>query len=242
MGGSDTPLVGIVADLQEHARAPDLPWYRCAEGFYDAVLAAGGWPCLLPVCRSRRERLRLLDRIDALILTGGADLDPRRYGGPTEYPEQTRLDPRREAHDLELIALAWERPELPLLAVCLGMQELNVVRGGDLHPHLPDVVPGAAEGHGCWWRVNPDHEIRLDPASRLARLLGVTHLTTDSNHHQAVHRPGRGLRAVGWTEDGVIEALEAPERGNLVAVQWHPERIHRHEPMPRLFRFLAGAA
>jgi len=204
---------------------------------FDAVLAAGGLPWLLPITTTDDERSALLDRCQGLILSGGADMSPARYGGPAEFPGQTVLYPDREEHDLALIRLAWDRPNLPILAICLGLQEINVVRGGTLIAHLPDAVPGS-ELHQGWGGINPDHIVRVAPDSQLAAILGQNEVAANSSHHQGAGRIAPGLKAAAWTADGVIEALEAVERPDTIAVQWHPERIWTTEPHHRLFRFL----
>jgi len=181
-----------------------------------AVEAAGGVPVFLP-WQSPRSLSRLLGRLDRLVLVGGDDLEPSLYG-QRPRPELTLIDPERQAFDLELTRRALKRG-LPTLAICAGCQTLNVVRGGDLIQHIPAQVEGALpHGGGAWHRVD------VQSGSRLGKILGRSRLSTNSYHHQAVGRPGRGLRIVARSADGVVEGIEDPDHPYLLGVQWHPER------------------
>jgi putative glutamine amidotransferase len=167
-----------------------------------ALHAAGSVPILL----RPGEGTSALDRIHGLVLPGGGDIDPRRYG---EEPatELRDLDPEREELELELAREAVAKGT-PILGVCLGLQVLTVALGGTLMQHI--------DGHD-----GPDHEVRLDPASVLARVLGAATIVTNSSHHQAPKDLPPLLQPVGRTRDGVIEAVEGP--GFTIGVGWHPE-------------------
>jgi putative glutamine amidotransferase len=211
-------------------------WQRPADllgaGYADAVADAGGAPVLLPPLPE--VVLDALPALDGLVLAGGADIDPRRYGAvrdpATGPPRQDR-----DETELELARACLER-DIPLLAICRGMQVLNVALGGSLLQHLPDVAGTAAHraGDGCF------HERTIDvaPGSRLAALVG-DRLDVHCYHHQAVDRLADGLRAVAWSEDGVVEAVEPVQpAGFLLAVQAHPEESADR----RLFAALTEAA
>ena len=188
-----------------------------------SVAAAGG----LPVGLSRDVApSRVLARLDALVLSGGADIDPRAYG-QAPSPDLGPVEPERDAWELELLAGAIER-HLPVLAICRGMQLLNVARGGTLVQH---VAPDVGVGHPRFDRPRdePAHSVALLHGSLAARVLGPG-VTVNSLHHQIVDRVGRGLAVTGRAPDGVIEALELPEHP-VLAVQWHPEMLAPPSPV-----------
>ncbi len=163
----------------------------------------------------------LLDRLDALILAGGADLDPATYGAPP-HPEVSGTWPERDRFELAVTHRALERAK-PVLGICRGMQLLNVARGGTLVPHLPDVIGHSHHRHtpGSF----SDHEVRLEPGSLAARAAGAEQIAVQSHHHQGVDRLGEGLVATGWsTDDDVIEAFELPGHPFSLGVLWHPEQ------------------
>jgi gamma-glutamyl-gamma-aminobutyrate hydrolase PuuD len=216
-------------------------WDRTAallpHSYVAAVADAGGVPVLLPPPGDRdgdpRVAARVLDGLDALVLTGGADVDPARYGAARDPASQ---DPRpdRDAWDTALATAALDR-DLPLLAICRGAQMLNVVLGGTLDQHLPDLV--GHDGHLPEPAVCGTTRVRLAPGSAVAAILGAE-VKVPCYHHQAIRRLGRGVEAVGWADDGTIEAAVVTGRRFAVAVQWHPE----DGDDPRLFRALVAAA
>ena len=208
-----------------------------------SVLAAGGVPVILSPLLGPSYAMRALDGIEGLLLTGGEDLDPAWYG----TAPSPRLDPPSRERDLfELAAFAAARQrELPILGICRGIQLVNVALGGTLFQDLPTERPGAVDHYPTAGRDARTHAVRLEPGSRAAAALGVTSLTVNSFHHQAPDRLGSGLVASGWSEDGLVEALESgTEAPWLLAVQWHPEEMHADSAAPErgLFRALVEAA
>jgi putative glutamine amidotransferase len=196
--------------------------------------AAGAVPLLLPPARVEQDAARAaIAGIDGLVLTGGADVDPGRYGAdPDPRTGAPRTD--RDGWELLLLHAARER-EVPVLAICRGMQVLNVGLGGSLVQHLPDVV--GHDGHCPVPGQHGRHHVRLDPDSRVGGLLGRS-ATVATYHHQAVAELGRGVKATGWADDGVIEAVELDD-GWVVGVQWHPEV---HDGAPLFAGFVAACA
>ena len=181
-----------------------------------AVERAGGRPLLVPPSADAVEET--LDAVDGLIFSGGSDLDPETYG--QEAHEKTRGVVReRDEAELALLSAALER-DMPVLAICRGSQVLNVALGGDLVQHLPDVV--GDEKHRHTPGVFADHEIEVDPETRLGSLLG-DHAPVKSHHHQGFGRLGDGLVEAARAEDGTLEAVEDPSRCFALGVLWHPE-------------------
>ncbi|MGA8369309.1 MAG: gamma-glutamyl-gamma-aminobutyrate hydrolase family protein [Acidimicrobiales bacterium] len=198
--------------------------------YADRIADVGGIPFLLT---ARSSSSRLLGRADGLVLTGGGDLEPGRYGAE-QSPESKGIDPERDQAEVGLVSEAVAL-RLPVLAICRGMELLNVARGGTLVQHLPDVT---TEPHLVVERRQElVHAVRIAPDSELRRILGVDELGVNSLHHQAVASVGDRLRPVAWAEDGTIEALEdRPHR--IVAVQWHPEQLPDQVHQMRLFSWL----
>jgi len=192
-----------------------------SEDYVGALQRAGLWPVIVPGPSPGRPE-DLLAPFSGLLLAGGGDIDPKRYGAQA-HPSVYGIDPPRD--DLELaLAPAALASGLPILAICRGMQILNVVCGGTLVQHLPDVMGPVVHGdpiRGMW----VPHDVEIAEGSRLAAALGVGRLQgCASRHHQGIERLGEGLQPVAWSEDGLVEAIE-PEgvSGWVVAVQWHPE-------------------
>jgi putative glutamine amidotransferase len=224
----DRPVIGIPSPL-ELARwgAWEDPAYLLPRSYADAVQRAGGAALILPadpVWVTHPDEI--LDALDALLLAGGADLDPATYGAEP-HGESHPGARERDEMEIALARRAIER-DLPLLGVCRGMQVINVALGGTLHQHLPDLV-----GH-LEHRRNPgsfeqsDHDVRLDPGSLAARSAGEEVHVTKSHHHQGVDELGEGLVVTGRaTLDDLPEAIELPDRRFALGVQWHPEADER---------------
>jgi putative glutamine amidotransferase len=189
------------------------------------VRRADGIPLLLPEgFEDGDASAAILDAIDGLILSGGADLDPASYGADP-HPATDPPRPERDRFELALARGAVER-DLPLLGICRGMQTLNVALGGTLVQHLPDLV--GSDRHRAQLGAFGEHEVRLEPGSLAARASGAERRTVKSHHHQGVAELGEGLVASGFSEpDRVIEAIELPERRFALGVLWHCEEDER---------------
>lgn len=183
--------------------------------YVDIVLDAGGVPVLLPPVVGSAHAV---ERVDAVLLSGGRDVDPGCYGADP-HPAGGPWHPDRDAAELAVLGRALERG-LPVLGVCRGAQLLNVAFGGTLHQHLPDVV--GHDGHNPRLGEFTDVDVRLDPTGRVGAAVGP-HVRVQCHHHQAVDALGPGLVATGWAADGTVEAVEDRERPFVVGVQWHPE-------------------
>lgn len=216
------PRVGLTTYRE---RATFGVWAETADllptTYSDAVLAAGGAPMLLPPVGGDdidAVALSVLDGLHGLVISGGADVDPARYGA-TREPECGPARPDRDRWEIALVAASLQR-DLPLFGVCRGMQVLAVALGGTLTQHLPDVV--GDETHRPVIGVHGRHHVQLAPGSRLAAILG-RRIEVATYHHQSVDKlPSRAV-AAGWADDGTVEAFEVTDACWAIGVQWHPE-------------------
>ncbi|WP_028060042.1 gamma-glutamyl-gamma-aminobutyrate hydrolase family protein [Candidatus Solirubrobacter pratensis] len=233
------PRIGVCAALE---RARWTVWDREAlllsRAYIDAVQGAGAVALMIPPDGwVEQHPADVLDGLDALMLAGGADIDPGSYGERRHHCT-TNTRPERDRAEIALALEALER-DIPVLGICRGMQLLNVARGGTLVQHLPDDV-----GHGDHRRAlgsfdDADHDVRLEPGSLAAHACGELLHQTKSHHHQAVDALGEGVVASGWsTLDGLVEAIELPEARWALGVQWHPEV----DPRSRVVKTFAGEA
>lgn len=207
-----------------------------AHTYRDGVTKAGGIPILLaPVADEAVPAI--LDRVDGLLLTGGGDVDPALYGSQP-VKEMYGIDAKRDRFELALARDA-QRRKMPVLAICRGIQILNVALGGTLIEDIPTEL-GSKNHAVVGDQVYVGHQgIRIDDSCGLAALLGTTELGVNSIHHQALRRVADGLHPVAWADDGVIEAIEADDPDwPLIGVQWHPEYLGAvgDDPSHRLFQ------
>jgi putative glutamine amidotransferase len=207
----DRPLIGLTVGA---SRAKDgLEYARLRTTYIQAVEAAGGLPVLVPPLK---HATALFEKLDGLLLPGGADVDPVFYGESMNGA----LTPNPELDRLELAAARWAvEHDLPMLGICRGQQVINVALGGSLVQHIEGHAP---EGARDWLH----HGFHVEPSSQLASVLGGTRFEVNSHHHQAVKELGSGLVAVAWADDGTIEGVErASGDAWLLAVQFHPEDL-----------------
>jgi putative glutamine amidotransferase len=211
------PLIGIGANLVRARWGPwDRPATLMAQTYLDMLTDAGCVPVLLPPQAGIEETA---SRLDGLLLPGGGDLDPALYGAP-QHPQTGRLNPRRDAAEVALAGAALGTG-LPVLGICRGLQILNVFLGGTLHQHVPDLVGNP--GHEPEPGVFGSQQVRLEPGSQVAKIMGGATAVVPCHHHQAIDRLGTGLTVTARSGDGVIEAVELTSHPFAVAVQWHAE-------------------
>jgi putative glutamine amidotransferase len=211
------PVIGITSYAQDARWGVwDLPAALVPLAYVDAIEHAGGRAVVIPPVEDDIEQT--LDLLDGIVFSGGADVDPARYGADA-HAETDDPQTRRDTGELALLRAALER-DMPTLAICRGFQLLNVVRGGDLVQHLPDEV-----GHGEHRQVPGEfavHPVELKEGTRLAAIIGGGSDVT-SHHHQGLGRLGERLIETAWAADGTLEAVEDPSLRFAVGVQWHPE-------------------
>jgi putative glutamine amidotransferase len=231
------PIIGITTG---RGKVDGNPTIRLGEAYVQAVLRAGGIPLLLPVGNLPIDEI--LPHLDGLLLSGGGDIDPVLFGGEP-HPKVYGIDRERDALELALVREA-VRTKLPFLAICRGIQAVNVALGGTLYTDIYDQLPGAlahpwVEGAP---RDHLAHTIQVMPGSRLAELLGGPQVWVNSLHHQGIRSVAAGLNPVAVAQDGLVEAVEVEGHPFGLSVQWHPEALPDLPAMQALFRGLVTAS
>jgi putative glutamine amidotransferase len=231
------PYVGVNADLVPAGKTTAAE-VRLRTGYLDAIAAAGGLPVVVPPFARDVDPDAYLDRLDGFVLSGGyGDLDPRKHGLPT-HPAVHPLPERRDESDRQLVRRLLQR-QMPVLAIGLGVQQLNVALGGTLFLHLPEDLPRALphrdpaerRGAGSFAEAARSgsegvhrHTCLIEPNTRLEEIYGPGEIRVNSSHHQAVRVVAKGMRIAARSPDGVIEAIETTDADWFcIGVQWHPE-------------------
>ena len=234
------PLIGITTSVTVD-KVPERAYVNST--YIRAVQAAGGIPLLLTPHFTPEVQAALWQRLDGLILTGGGDIEPARFGEPG-HPSVDDVSPARDELELGLTRRA-VTDDVPLFAICRGVQVLNVALGGSLVQDLPSEWPNALVHSQKAPRHEPTHPVKvMGEGTRLGRVLGSLEVEVNSMHHQAIKRLGEGLREVAWAPDGVIEGVEmAGDDRFVLGVQWHPEELVGHDQAARnLFAAIVEAA
>ena len=228
---SKIPVIGITTYGRNEAGQ-----FYLSSGYVDAVRKAGGVPILLPPGEHRVEQI--LELVDGIIFAGGGDIEPSRYGG-SPHPAISRVDPERDAFELELAKRVFSK-DIPVLGICRGCEVLNVASGGDLVQHIPEEF-GNAIPHKKG-DAGGDHLVELSPESHLAQIIAKNQITVVSRHHQGLRAVPDNWQIVGRAADGVIEAMEYKNHPWLIAVLWHPEASLNDPNHLRIFQALVEAA
>lgn len=238
------PVIAISSRI-----AQDLDWapplIGTRQAYVEAILAAGGAPMIVPIIDDLEALRRLYDVVDGVLLPGGEDIDPRHFA-EAPHPQLGSVSPERDEVELQLARWAVAEGK-PILAICRGIQVLNVALGGTLYQHLPaqldSTIGHDRGGHSEDW-ITLVHPLIITPDSRLARLIGTCELQVNSLHHQAIKDLAPGLRVVGTAPDGVIEAVESTNGAFLLGLQCHPEMLWKdHDTRWRqVFRGFVEAA
>jgi putative glutamine amidotransferase len=226
-----TPVIGVTpSPLVHNSGAGALERDTLTRSYARAVTAAGGVPIILPLAEEVSPRL--FDIVDGLLFSGGADIDPARYGDSGVHPKTYDIHPLRDAFEIGLMREAIER-DLPALCICRGIQLLNVARGGTLIQDVADQVspdiPHRQQEVGLP-ASEPSHDVSVVTDSLLESVYSSSSIAANSFHHQAVRELGVDLRVCGRTADGLIEAIELPDRAFILGVQWHPELMFSAHP------------
>lgn len=233
-----SPVIGLTLDAELPGGYSKFPWYALRQNYCDAVAGAGGLPVALPHVPHAAESY--LERIDALIITGGAfDVDPALYGDRGQH-ETVSLKPSRTEAELMLMRGALRR-NMPVLGICGGEQLLAVAFGGTLIQHIPDSIEMPIEHEQPNPRNEPGHPVEIMPGTRLAGIVGNTSMRVNSAHHQAVRTPGPRLVVNATASDGVIEGIESPLHRFCIGVQWHPEFLIDPGDARLMAAFIAAA-
>ena len=232
------PAIGVTLDYETSSGYSALPWYALRENYCGAVVRAGGLPLPLPHEVDLADEY--LDRVDGLLTTGGNfDVPPEYYGQPVSSPTVT-TKARRTESEFAFMRKALER-KMPIFSICGGQQLLNVVLGGTLIQHIPDVVPNALAHEQPNPRTEPGHSVAIKEGSLLHRIVQKPQMEINSAHHQAVDKVAEGVVINAVAPDGVIEGIEWPFQSFCMGVQWHPEyAVDKADP--RLFIAFVEAA
>ena len=231
------PLIGINAGLTR----PDLelPMVAVRATYVEAVLRAGGVPVVLPPYFTPEGVARHTDACDGFVFTGGPDIDAARFGEES-HPLMSPLPPQREEHDFALLEAVLAARK-PLLAICLGCQELSVMRGGTIIQDILSEFPDALQHSRKPVPTLTRHDATVEPGSLLASITGPGTISVNSSHHQAIRDPGEGLRVTAHAPDGIIEAIELIDHPFAVGLQWHPEYLVDEPTHLALFQGLVAA-
>lgn len=234
-----SPIIGVTTSAERTDKGVHRAFLNAS--YIRAIERAGGVPLLLTPYHSPESLARL--HVDGLLLTGGGDIDPARFG-EAPHAKTDLISGERDELELERVTRQAIDTGLPLLAICRGIQVLNVALNGTLHQHVPDVFGEDIAHSQSGARSYASHEVTVEPGTLLAGLSGGERLRVNSFHHQAIKDLGEGLKPVAWTDDKVVEAVELPgARGFVLAVQWHPEELIETDPAARsLFEALVTAA
>jgi putative glutamine amidotransferase len=237
------PLIGLTTSIAPAEAAKGTPERATLNGAYvRALQEAGGVPVLLPPQLDEAALGALLERLGGLVLTGGGDIHPERYGEPPAGTNMATVSVERDSLEWRAASFALERG-LPLLCICRGMQVLNALLGGSLVQDVASQCEGALPHRQAEPRGEATHDVRVASGSLLAAVTGRERFAVNSMHHQAIGRIGRGLEPVAWSDDGLVEGLELPGHPWALAVQWHPEELTLESPEARaLFAGLVAAS
>jgi putative glutamine amidotransferase len=233
------PLIGLTLDSEDPGGYSNQPWYALRQNYFTSLRRAGGLPVALP--HEPDDVAAYLDRLDGLVVTGGAfDVDPALFGA-TDRHKTVVLKAQRTTFELAICRAAHDR-NMPVLGICGGQQLMNVAFGGSLIQHIPAAKPDALAHEQPNPRDEPGHSVDVAPGTLLRRIVGVDEMPVNSAHHQAVDAVAPGLIVDAVAPDGVIEGIEDPGQRFCLGVQWHPEYAIS-EGDTRIFdAFIAAAA
>ena len=234
MIGMMKPLIGITTGEIRNLVEPWSPvTYGQSRTYSDAIIRAGGVPLLLPIIHDDDTDvlMQMYSRLDGILFAGGNDINPRLYG-QEPYAETVDFSVARDQTEVQLMKLAL-KDQKPILAICRGMQLLNVVCGGTLYQHIKTDLPFASDHEISTHRktlVDLAHQLSVEPTSKLASIINSDKIFANTHHHQVVRQLAEGLSISARSEDGLIEAIEGDASGYTIGVQCHPESLGTVEP------------
>ncbi len=234
------PLIGITAGHSKNKFG--LPIIHLLRTYVDSTIAAGGVPVIIPSELSATDWQVLYAKLDGIIFSGGADMNPKIFNGE-EHPTVNSVDHERDALEIAVVKQVVE-DEKPFLAICRGFQVLNVALGGTLYTHIPDQFDNSIQ-HDSNRDLSRDylaHEVKVDEDTRLAEILGEPILKVNSWHHQGVKEIPPMLKVTAHSPDGLVEGMEIPDHPYAIAVQWHPEWMPESPAMHNLFKTFIDAS
>lgn len=239
MQSTPYPVIGLTSTLSTNASGS--PVCQVGQAYVRAIQKAGGIPLVIPLGIDQEQIKALVSRLDGLLLTGGGDIDPETFKGAS-HPKVYGIYPERDALEFFLLEAALAANK-PFLAICRGIQVLNVAFGGDLYTHIQDQVENSLK-HDWFPKFPRDkmaHTVRLIPGSKLHRIFGMDEIRVNSLHHQGIKTVGDSLKATAFAPDGLVEGLEVDGTGFALGVQWHPECLPEDEKMANLFKAFIAA-
>jgi gamma-glutamyl-gamma-aminobutyrate hydrolase PuuD len=229
------PLIGLDCGYERDEKNLS-DQIRMYVAYYEALITPGALPVVMPVVDDRALLSEYLDVLDGLVFTGGLDVPPGAYG-QEKHPQTQECHSRRFAHDKLLAELVLQR-DIPVLAICLGQQVINVVYGGTLIQHIETELEHTRLQPG----LDSFHPVTVEEDSMLYQILGANEVEVNSSHHQAVDKPAPGLRVLARAPDGTIEAVQMTDKRFFLGVQWHPERLRDRPEQQALFKAFVAAA
>lgn len=239
MQSTPYPIIGVTSPMSTNASGS--PVLQLGQAYIDAIQKAGGIPLVIPIGIDQVKIKSLLSRLDGLLLSGGGDIDPRTFKGAS-HPKVYGTSPERDSLEFYLLEAAVTSNK-PFLAICRGIQVLNVAFGGDLYTHIQDQVEKSLK-HDWFPKFPRDklaHTVRLIPGSKLHRIFNTDEIRVNSLHHQGIKTVGKGLKATAFAPDGLVEGLEVDGAGFALGVQWHPECLPDDTKMQDLFKAFISA-
>lgn len=231
------PLIGITTYNTKNPYGRDISAVQ--HTYIRAVTQAGGVPILIPAILPADDLTQLYNRLQGILFSGGGDISLKYFNGE-DHPKIDSVDEHRDVTELSLLRQSVEH-EKPFLAICRGLQVMNVALGGTLYTHIPDQVPNSLK-HNHDEFITLAHPVNIDEDSKMAEIFGETLLQVNSLHHQAIKDLASNLRIVGHAPDGMVEAVELPDHPYAIGVQWHPEWLTDQIPMQKLFKSFVDAA
>ena len=231
------PLIGITTYNTKNPYNRDIAAVQ--HSYIRAVTGAGGVPILIPAILPADDLNELYSHLQGILFSGGGDISLKYFTGE-EHPSIHEVDEYRDITELSLLRQSVEN-EKPFLAICRGLQVMNVALGGTSHTHIPDHVSNSLKHDNEDFKLI-SHPVNINEDSKMAEIFGETLLHVNSLHHQGIKDLASNLRIVGHAPDGVIEAVELPDHPYAIGVQWHPEWLTDQTPMQKLFKSFVDAS